>query len=65
MKTESNYTDIKNFDTGPHFRADSALLEFLGLGPTASECSTAAFKAKPYVVRVCRKRRLIRSRSAG
>jgi hypothetical protein len=61
MKT--NHTDIKSFDKGPHFRADSALLEFLGLRLTAS--SPAECKAKPFVVRVRRTRRLVRSKSAG
>jgi len=65
MKTESNHTDIKNFDKSPHFRADSALLEFLGLRLTGPECSPAECNAKPYVVRVRRTRRLVRSSERG
>jgi hypothetical protein len=65
MKTESNRTSIKNFDERSHFHADSALLEFLGLGLRAPGCSPDESKAKPIVIRVRRKRRLGRSRSAA
>lgn len=65
MKTESNHTDIKSFDKGPHFRADSALLEFLGLQRRAPECALAEYKGKPFVVRVRRTRRRARSRSGA
>jgi hypothetical protein len=65
MKTKSNHTCIKNFDEGSHFRADSALLKFLGLRLTAPEPSPAESRARPFVVRVRRTRRLVRPRSAA
>jgi hypothetical protein len=57
MKTKSNDTGIYNLDENSRFHADSALLEFLGLGLRAAESSHDECKAKPFVVRVRRMRR--------
>jgi hypothetical protein len=64
MKTKSMHSRIYNLDENSYFRADSALLDFLGLALRAPESSFDARQAKPFVVRVRRTRRLGRSKSA-
>ena len=63
MKSNSNDAGIYNPDENSHFRADSALLKFLGLGLGGPESSLDECKARPCVVRVRKTRRRGRSRS--
>jgi hypothetical protein len=65
MKTKSNHTGNYNPDENSHFRADSALLEFLGFGLRATEPSLDECKVKPFVVRVRRMRRRGRVEQRG